>query len=280
MQRVTELNSLREIVRSWKAEGLSVGFVPTMGALHEGHLSLIDASVHACDRTVASVFINPTQFAAHEDLGSYPRTEDRDCALLDAHGCDLAFLPSVETMYPVGEETRVSVPELGAKLEGEFRPHFFGGVATVVSKLFNMVDPDKAFFGEKDFQQVQVIKRMATDLAFGVEIVPCPTGRDSDGLALSSRNTYLTEEERRIAPALYAALHRTAIRIRNGADPETVIEAATASLLKSGFKTVEYIKACDPDTLDLIGQPIPAKPCRLIAAAWLGRTRLIDNIAL
>ncbi len=280
MQRVTELNSLREIVRSWKAEGLSVGFVPTMGALHEGHLSLIDASVSACDRTVASVFINPTQFAAHEDLGSYPRTEDRDCALLDAHGCDLAFLPSVETMYPAGEETRVSVPELGAKLEGEFRPHFFGGVATVVSKLFNMVDPDKAFFGEKDFQQVQVIKRMVTDLAFGVEIVPCPTGRDVDGLALSSRNTYLSEEERRIAPALFAALHRAAIRIRNGAALETVIEAATASLLKSGFKTVEYIKACDPDTLDLISQPIPAKPCRLIAAAWLGRTRLIDNIAL
>ncbi len=280
MQRVTELNSWREIVRSWKAEGLSVGFVPTMGALHEGHLSLIDASVSACDRTVASVFINPTQFAAHEDLGSYPRTEDRDCALLDAHGCDLAFLPSVETMYPAGEETRVSVPELGAKLEGEFRPHFFGGVATVVSKLFNMVDPDKAFFGEKDFQQVQVIKRMVTDLAFGVEIVPCPTGRDVDGLALSSRNTYLSEDERRIAPALFAALHRAAIRIRNGAAPETVIEAATASLLKSGFKTVEYIKACDPDTLDLISKPIPAKPCRLIAAAWLGRTRLIDNIAL
>lgn len=280
MQIVRSLSALREQVRNWKRDGLSVGFVPTMGALHDGHLSLIDASVAQCDRTIASIFVNPTQFAEHEDLGSYPRDEARDTDLLNQHGCDLAFCPDVGTMYPAGEETRVSVPALGAKLEGQFRPHFFGGVATVVSKLFNMVDPDKAFFGEKDFQQVQIIKRMVTDLAFPIEIVACPTGRAADGLALSSRNAYLTEEERRIAPALYAAMHRATIRMRNGHLPGEIIIEAVETLRRAGFKKVEYLEAVDPATLDPIGHEIPDHPCRLIAAAWLGKTRLIDNIAL
>ncbi len=280
MQRVTMLEDLRTIVRDWKRQGLNVGFVPTMGALHDGHLSLIDASVAVCDRTIASIFVNPTQFAAHEDLGNYPRTEDRDLALLTEHGCDLAFCPEADTMYPAGEESRVAVPELGAKLEGQFRPHFFGGVATVVSKLFNMVQPDKAFFGEKDFQQVQVIKRMVTDLAFPIEIIPCPTGRAVDGLALSSRNAYLSDAQRRIAPALYAAMHRAAIRMRNGTLPGEAITEAVDALHRAGFDEVQYLEACDPGTLEPVGHELPDYPCRLIAACWLGKTRLIDNIAI
>ena len=154
---VKSLEELRETVTSWKRDGLSVGFVPTMGALHNGHISLVEMSVQRCDRTVTSIYVNPTQFAAHEDLDSYPRQEDEDQSKLKAAGCDLVFCPTTEVMYPEGEETRVDVPSLGAKLEGQFRPHFFGGVATVVCKLFNQVQPDTAFFGEKDFQQVQVI---------------------------------------------------------------------------------------------------------------------------
>lgn len=280
MLRVGDLNTLKETVRSWKSSGLTVGLVPTMGALHSGHLSLVDASVQSCDRTIASIFVNPTQFAAHEDLGSYPRTYEQDCKLLENHKCDLVFSPDVSTMYPEGEETRVSVPALGAKLEGEFRPHFFGGVATIVAKLFNMMEPDKAFFGEKDFQQVQVIRRMVKDLAFPIEVVACPTGRDIDGLALSSRNAYLSEEERKIAPMLYAAMHRLRIRVRAGTSLETAINEAVRTLLKGGFKSVDYIKVCDLDTLDMITDPVPSEPCRLLAAAWLGKTRLIDNFDL
>lgn len=280
MQIVRSLSDLRAHIRAWKTEGLTVGLVPTMGALHDGHLSLVDASVAGCDRTIASIFVNPTQFAAHEDLGSYPRDEARDTSLLELHGCNVTFCPDVDTMYPAGEQTRVSVPELGAKLEGQFRPHFFGGVATVVSKLFNMVAPDKAYFGEKDFQQVQIIKRMVTDLAYPIEIVACPTGRAEDGLALSSRNAYLTEAERRIAPALFAAMHRAAIRIRNGALPGEALTEAVETLNRVGFDQVEYLEACDPATLEPIGHEVPDYPCRLIAATWLGKTRLIDNIAI
>lgn len=280
MKIVRPLDDLRHQVYEWKSAGLTVGFVPTMGALHAGHLSLVEASVAQCDRTIASIFINPTQFAAHEDLGSYPRTEDRDTALLEAHGCDLAFCPDAATMYPPGEETRVCVPVLGAKLEGQFRPHFFGGVATVVAKLFNMVMPDKAFFGEKDFQQVQIIRRMVADLAFPIEIIPCPTGRAEDGLALSSRNAYLSEDQRRIAPALFAAMHRASIRIRSGVLPGEALTEAVESLVRAGFDRVEYLEACDPETLEPIGHEVPDTPCRLIAATWLGKTRLIDNIAI
>lgn len=280
MQIVRELSELREIISGWRRDGQSIGFVPTMGALHDGHLSLIRLSVDACDKTVASIYVNPTQFAPHEDLDSYPREEDSDTAKLAAAGCDLVFCPSSETMYPEGEETRVDVPKMGAKLEGQFRPHFFGGVATVVSKLFNQVQPDKAFFGEKDYQQVRIINRMVKDLSMPIEIVPGPTARALDGLALSSRNAYLSPTERACAPALNAALHRAAIRMRNGTPPAEALTEAVDRVSKSGFKTVEYIEAVDPDTLDPIPAELPDKPCRLIAAAWMGRTRLIDNIAL
>lgn len=280
MQIVRSVSELRAIVKGWKSDGLTVGFVPTMGALHDGHLSLVRASVADCDRTIASIFVNPTQFAAHEDLGSYPRDEQRDTGLLEGVECDLTFCPDAGTMYPDGEEARVTVPALGAKLEGQFRPHFFGGVATVVCKLFNMVDPDKAYFGEKDFQQVQIIKRMVTDLGFPIEIVAGTTGRALDGLALSSRNAYLTPEERKIAPALFAAMHRASIRIRNGMLPGEAITEAVQALRRAGFDRIEYLEACDPDTLDPIDQTVPEKACRLIAATWLGKTRLIDNIAI
>jgi len=275
---VRTLTDLRSLIGNWRAKGHRIGFVPTMGALHAGHLSLVDNAVRQCDRVVTSIFVNPTQFAAHEDLGSYPRHEADDVAKLTAHGCHVAYCPDVATMYPEGEETRVSVPELGAKLEGEFRPHFFGGVATVVSKLFNQVQPDKAFFGEKDYQQVQVIKRMVKDLCIPVEIVPVPTERDVDGLALSSRNAYLTPDERRIAPALSAAMHRAAIRLRNGTPVIAATEEAIRTIEKAGFDRVEYIKACDAENLDLITDAMPERPARLLAAAWLGKTRLIDNI--
>lgn len=280
MPRVRSLDELRSIVKTWKTSGKTVGLVPTMGALHNGHLSLVRSSVQTCDYTIATIFVNPTQFAAGEDLDTYPRNEDSDCEMLEAENCDLAFCPDARTVYPTGEQTRVSVPELGAKLEGQFRPHFFGGVATVVTKLFNMVDPDFAFFGEKDFQQVQIIKRMVTDLAMPVSIVACPTERTPDGLAMSSRNAYLTETERKIAPALNAAMHRAAIRIRLGHLPGEVITEAVESLRTSGFDKIEYLEACDPETLEPIIGELPEGPCRLIAAAWLGKTRLIDNIAI
>lgn len=280
MQIVRELAELRSIVSGWRVSGQTIGFVPTMGALHDGHISLVSMSVAACDKTIASIYVNPTQFAPHEDLDAYPRQEAEDVARLEAAGCDLVFCPSSAVMYPDGEETRVDVPKMGAKLEGRFRPHFFGGVATVVTKLFNQVQPDKAFFGEKDYQQVQVITRMVKDLSIPVEICPGPTARAADGLALSSRNAYLTPEERAAAPALHAAMYRATIRMRNGTPVAEATAEAIKSVERAGFRTVEYIDAVDPDTLDLITGDLPAKPCRLIAAAWMGKTRLIDNIEL
>ncbi len=278
MQIVRALEELRAIVSEWKRNGLSVGFVPTMGALHEGHLSLMRLSVSQCDRSVASIYVNPTQFAPHEDLDSYPRQEQADMHALESVGCDLVFCPDAALMYPEGEETRVSVPDMGSKLEGQFRPHFFGGVATVVTKLFNQVRPDKAYFGEKDYQQVQIIRRMVTDLSMPIDIVAGETKRAADGLALSSRNTYLTPEERQIAPSLKAALHRAAIRMRNGTLPGEAISEAVETLERAGFAKVEYIEAVNPATLDPVPSQLPDHPCRLIAAAWMGKTRLIDNI--
>jgi pantoate--beta-alanine ligase len=280
MKIVRTLPELRETVRTWKSEGERIGFVPTMGALHEGHVSLVDLSAAQCTRTIASIFVNPTQFAPHEDLDSYPRQEADDFSKLEAHKCDLVYCPDIETMYPPGDETRVSIPEMGAKLEGRFRPHFFGGVATIVSRLFNQVSPDAAYFGEKDYQQVQIIRRMVRDLSFNVDIIAGPTSRADDGLALSSRNAYLSKEEREIAPGLFAALHRCAIRIRNGVIPATALSEAVLTLERAGFRSVEYIEAVNPDTLDPISETVPDGPCRLIAAAWMGRTRLIDNIKL
>lgn len=280
MDIVRDLNELRSLTNSHRLNAKRIGFVPTMGALHEGHLSLLDIAKSESDIVIASIFVNPTQFAAHEDLGSYPRQEEQDLAALRARGCDVAYLPDQATMYPDGEETRVSVPELGAKLEGQFRPHFFGGVATVVTKLFNQVQPDIAIFGEKDFQQVQIIRRMVADLSLPVTIIAGETRREIDGLAQSSRNAYLSEKDRSIVPILNQAMHRAAKRIRSGTAITTCLEEAQETILRAGIDRVDYIEACNADTLDPLTEHQTDYQARLLAAAWIGKTRLIDNIEI
>ena len=269
--------ALRAAVNAWRAQGLSIGLVPTMGALHEGHLSLVRAAKARCDRVVASLFVNPRQFAPHEDFERYPRDEAGDSALLAAAGCDLLYAPDRAVMYPPGFTTNVLVPSVSTMLEGEFRPHFFGGVATVVAKLLLQCLPDHAFFGEKDYQQLLVIKRMATDLDLPVEIHGCPTIREHDGLAMSSRNAYLSPDERRIAARLNHILHDT-IKAVHASEPVAEAEAeASRHLIAAGFTSVDYVAIRDAETLELVNDPARA---RILAAAWIGTTRLIDNMAV
>lgn len=271
---------LREIVTDWRRAGLRIGFVPTMGALHDGHLSLVKRALETCDRVVASIFVNPTQFAPGEDLDVYPRNEAEDCAKLAAAGCHLAYCPALEEMYPEGSLTNIRVETLSDLLDGGPRPHFFYGVATIVARLFIHVRPDVAVFGEKDYQQLQIIRRMVTDLGFQIEIIGGPTVRDEDGLAQSSRNLYLQPGERRSASALSAALHRARCRIEAGTEIEAALEEARQYLGASGFSSVDYVTAVDPATLEALPEPvaITGKTCRLLGAGWLGKTRLIDNI--
>lgn len=254
--------------------------VPTMGALHEGHLSLVRLAKQRADRVVASIFVNPTQFAPHEDFDAYPRAEERDAGLLASAGCDLLYAPTASEMYPAGFSTSVSVASVSKPLDGAARPHHFGGVATVVTKLLTQCAPDIAIFGEKDYQQLLVIKRLARDLDLPVEILGGPTARDHDGLALSSRNAYLSADERRIAGALPVALKGAAEALAAG---ETVAEAenrAIAQLHAAGFDKVDYVEVRDGENLSRLG-PGPAGPgARVFVAAWLGKTRLIDNMAL
>src|SRR5262245_16668501 len=214
---VRDVPALRAAMRDWRRAGLSVGLVPTMGALHEGHLSLVRAAKQRCDRVVASLFVNPRQFAPHEDFERYPRNEIADAQMLADAGCDLLFAPERSVMYPDGFATNVIVADVSVPLEGEFRPHFFGGVATVVTKLLLQCLPDAAYFGEKDYQQLQVIKRLTRDLDIPVEIIGCPTVREHDGLAMSSRNAYLNSDERRIAGRLNVVMHDAIKAVRNGA---------------------------------------------------------------
>lgn len=273
-----DVAALRAAVTAWRKAGLSVGLVPTMGALHEGHLSLVRQAKERCDRVVASLFVNPKQFAPHEDFQRYPRDEAGDSALLASAGCDLLFAPDRAAMYPDGFATSVSVTNVSLPLEGEFRPHFFGGVATVVSKLLLQALPDAAFFGEKDYQQLQVIKRMTRDLDIPVEIVGCATVRESDGLAMSSRNAYLSADERRIAARLNLVLH-DAIKAARAGEPIAAAEAeASRHLLAAGFTSVDYIAIRDAETLAPITDL--TRPARILAAAWLGKTRLIDNMSV
>ena len=221
MKIATTIKEVRKQVADWKREGLTVGLVPTMGALHEGHASLVDAAKEQCDRVVTSVFVNPTQFAAGEDLDAYPRDFDRDCKILEAHGCDLVFHPGVEEMYPEGAATFVELrSDMTKQLCGKSRPEHFCGVCTVVSKLFHIAMPDKAFFGEKDAQQLAVIRQMTRDLLFGIEIVGCPTKREEDGLAKSSRNVYLDAEERKAAGILYQAICKAQEYLKEHLDTE------------------------------------------------------------
>jgi pantoate--beta-alanine ligase len=247
-----------------------------MGALHEGHLALVRRAREVAGRVVVSVFVNPTQFAPTEDFAAYPRDEEADLAALGRLGVDAVFAPSVGEMYPDGFATSVAVAGPAEGLETDFRPHFFGGVATVVAKLLIACTPDCAIFGEKDYQQLMVIRRVVADLGLPVEIVALPTVREADGLALSSRNAYLSPAERQAAPALHKSLTRAAAAIRAGAPVERVLAAAAADLRVAGFR-VDYFALRNADTLAPVVD-LKREPLRLLAAAWLGKTRLIDNI--
>ena len=278
MQIIRELAELRKVVRAWHGNNRRIALVPTMGALHAGHMALVAEAKKRADRVVASIFVNPTQFGPNEDLGSYPRREAEDAAMLEAAGVDALWAPTVEVMYPEGFATTISVSGVSEGLDGAARPGHFDGVATVVAKLFGQVQPDLAIFGEKDFQQLTVIRRMVSDLNMRIGIVGVPTARDSDGLALSSRNAYLTAEERAAASALPEALTVAAAGIEAGDDVEEALETARNTLVSAGFDPIDYVELCDADTLK------PARAAhgnlRLLAAARLGRTRLIDNVAV
>jgi pantoate--beta-alanine ligase len=267
---------LRKEIAAWRAAGRRVGLVPTMGALHEGHLSLVRAAKQRCDRVVASLFVNPRQFAPHEDFERYPRDEAADSKLLAGAGCDLLYAPDRAAMYPEGFATNVIVSDVSTPLEGEFRPHFFGGVATVVTKLLLQALPDAAFFGEKDYQQLQVIKRMTRDLDIPVEIVGCATVREPDGLAMSSRNAYLTADERRIAARLNRIMHDAIKAVRSGEAIAAAETEAVRHLVAAGFSSVDYVAIRDAESLQTIADL--RRPARILAAAWLGKTRLIDNM--
>ena len=274
---VSRLEELRARVGGWKRDGLRVGFVPTMGNLHEGHRSLVRLAREHCDRVVASVFVNPTQFGPGEDFARYPRTPQDDATALEASGCDLLWLPPVEAMYPLGIEAavQVRVPGITSVLEGAHRPGHFDGVATVVARLFNQVGPDIAVFGRKDYQQLAVIRHMVADLAFPVAIVAGDTVREADGLALSSRNQYLSAEERTRAPRLHQALEALRDALRAGTERATAEANAADTLAAAGFD-VDYIVARRPD----LSEPGPGERGAMVAlaAARLGRTRLIDNL--
>jgi len=266
---------LRAAVAAWRDARAAVALVPTMGALHAGHLALVTRAKALAPRVVASIFVNPTQFGPNEDLSRYPRDVDGDRRKLAAAGCDLAFVPAVAEMYPEGAVARVDPGPLGTILEGQFRPGHFAGVATVVAKLLQQVAPDVAVFGEKDFQQLLIVRHVVRDLDIPIRIEGVSTVRESDGLALSSRNAYLSPDERARAPLLHRTL-RDVARGFVGGDP-TAPERGIESLLAGGFAKVDYLAVRDAETLDL---PRPGRPARVLAAVWLGRTRLIDNIAL
>ena len=275
---VRAVADLRVQVASWRRDAQSVAFVPTMGALHDGPLSLVRLARARADRTVVSIFVNPTQFAPHEDFDAYPRDESRDAALLAGAGCDLLYAPGVAEMYPPGAATRVIVSGVSEPLDGLARPTHFEGVATVVAKLLNQCAPDLAVFGEKDFQQLQVIRRMVRDLDIPVEILGGPIARAADGLALSSRNAYLDSAQRKTAARLNAVLRNALDRLRTG-EPVSLVEAAAIrDLSAAGFDSVDYVEARAPQTLTRLGPGPATGAIRVLAAAWLGRTRLIDNM--
>jgi pantoate--beta-alanine ligase len=268
---------LRQTVAAWRQAGETIALVPTMGALHDGHLALVRLAKTKADRAVVSIFVNPTQFAPHEDLARYPRDEAGDLAKLATAGADIAWIPTVPEMYRDGAATMIEPRGAALGLEGAFRPGHFAGVATVCMKLFNQVTPDLAIFGEKDFQQLAVIRQTVRDLDLKLDVLGMPTIREADNLALSSRNAYLSADERQIAPMLNKALVQATADIRSGMTAEAAEERARNTVLSSGFQKVDYIAARDAMTL---GPYENGRPGRLLAAAWLGKTRLIDNIPL
>jgi pantoate--beta-alanine ligase len=277
---VRTVAELRAQVAGWRKAGRRVGLVPTMGALHEGHLSLVRLAREHAERVVVSVFVNPTQFSPNEDFDAYPRDEARDAGLLAGVGCDLLFAPGVAEMYPPGFATTVTVAGVTEPLDGAARPGHFAGVATIVSKLLNQCGPDVAVFGEKDYQQLQVIRRLARDLDLPAEILGAPTSRAEDGLALSSRNAYLSAAERQAAPALARALAQACERLRAGAPVSEVEAEAQAALAAAGYARVDYVEVRGTDDLIRLGPGPISTPARILAAAMLGRTRLIDNMAV
>jgi len=275
---VRTVAELRSEVETWRRQHLTVALVPTMGALHQGHLALVARARELADRVVASLFVNPSQFGPNEDFARYPRDETADAAKLAAAGCDLLYAPSVTEVYPPGFAVTVDPGPLAERLCGKFRPGHFKGVATVVTKLLLEVRPDVACFGEKDYQQLQIIRRVVRDLDIGARIEGVPTVREADGLALSSRNLYLTQEERAIAPVLHRTLTDAALRVRAGTEPREVEAVAVARLRETGFTAVDYVEVCDAATLDPLVRL--DRPGRVLAAARLGATRLIDNVPI
>ena len=279
---VRSIAELRQAVHGWRSQGETVGLVPTMGALHDGHLALVTAAKQACDRAVATIFVNPKQFDRKDDLESYPRTEIEDAALLAERHCDLLFAPPGQEIYPSGFATKVSVSvgSLTDSLDALHRPGHFDGVTTVVSKLLLQSLPDKAFFGEKDYQQLSIVKRMVVDLDVPVEIVPVGTVRQADGLALASRNKHLTPAQRQVAPLLFAVMQEIASRLARDPDlpAEPLLVEGRHRLAQGGFAKVDYLDLRAADDLSALTHA--NRPARVFAAAWLGDTRLIDNLAV
>lgn len=273
---MTDIITHSKELRQRLAGETNVAFVPTMGALHEGHLSLVRAAKARGDAVVVSIFVNPLQFGPNEDLDRYPRPLERDIDLLKQEGVDMCYTPTAGAMYPKGFKTGVRVAELGDVLCGVMRPGHFDGVATVVAKLFNQVQPHRAYFGEKDYQQLCIIRRMVGDMDMPIEIIGMPTMREADGLAMSSRNQYLSKEERTTASSLYAVLKETAEKIQQGEPVSEALHKAESALLEKGFTHVDYCALCQAETLEFLDAPEPN--CRLLVAAHLGKTRLIDNI--
>ncbi|MEO5755308.1 MAG: pantoate--beta-alanine ligase [Mesorhizobium sp.] len=274
---VESVAALRAQIRDWRRDGLSIAMVPTMGALHDGHISLVRMALEKADRCVVSIFVNPAQFAPTEDLDKYPRQLARDLDLLAEAKANLAFTPTVGDMYPAGFASRISVGGPSSGLESDFRPTFFDGVATVVAKLLLQATPDRAIFGEKDYQQLCVVRQLCRDLDLPVDIIGAPTIRDQHGLAMSSRNAYLSEAELKIARQFNVILRETAMALAGGADPAVATDAASRALAAAGFGKIDYVEARESLTLAPWRRD---RDGRLLAAAWLGKTRLIDNVGV
>jgi len=276
VQIIREPDALEAALAELREGGKKIAFVPTMGALHAGHMALVAAARSRADHVVASIFVNPTQFGANEDLSTYPRREAGDAAMLDEEGVAILWVPDVATMYPDGPAATMRAGSAAEGLDGDSRPGHFDGVVTVVARLFDQVRPDVALFGEKDYQQLAVIRQMVSALGLGIEIVGVPTQRDADGLALSSRNAYLTDEERLAARTLPRALGDAARAIQSGGSVPEALERAKTRLAEAGFDPIDYVALCDAETL----RPLDTldRPARLLAAAKIGRTRLIDNL--